>query len=70
MIIMIFLVFSMWSVLILLDYYVGYGFLGFVVLMFIFNLVGSFLIIKVVISFLVLIFRSLDIFEELVDYIG
>lgn len=70
MVIMTFLVLSMWSISILLDHYVGNGSLGFAALMFIPNLAASLLITKIVTSPLVPIFKNLAISDEPVDYIG
>ncbi|MBX2871711.1 MAG: DUF1449 family protein [Saprospiraceae bacterium] len=70
MIIMTFLVLSMWAISILLNHYVGHGSLGFAGLMFIPNLAVSLLITKIVTSPLVPIFKNLDTSEEPVDYIG
>lgn len=70
MVIMTFLVLSMWTISILLNHYAGDGSLGFAALMFIPNLAISLLITKIMTSPLVPIFNSLAVTDEPVDYIG
>ncbi|MEZ5041749.1 MAG: DUF1449 family protein [Saprospiraceae bacterium] len=70
MIVMSFLILSMWVISILLNHYFGYGSLGFALLMFFPNLAASLLITKVVTSPFVPVFESLDGTEDPIDYIG
>lgn len=70
MVVLSFLILSMWSISIVLNYYWGQGSLGFAALMVVPNLAASLLITKVVTSPLVPIFKKLDGAEAPVDYIG
>lgn len=70
MVVLSFLVLSMWAISIVLDYYWGQGSLSFAALMFLPNLAASLLITKVVTSPLVPVFKRLDGGEAPVDYIG
>ena len=70
MVIISFLVLSMWVMSILLNHYAGDGSLGFAALMLIPNLAVSLLVTKIVTSPLVPVFESLSTSEEPVDYIG
>lgn len=70
MVIITFLVLSMWTISILLNHYAGDGSLGFAALMFIPNLAISLLVTKIITSPLVPIFKNLSVSDEPVDYIG
>jgi hypothetical protein len=70
MVVLSFLILSMWAISIVLNYYWGQGSLGVAALMLLPNLAVSLLITKVVTSPLVPVFKRLDGAEAPVDYIG
>lgn len=70
MVVMSFLILSMWTISLLLNYHFGQGSLGFAAIMFLPNLASSLFITKVVTSPLIPVFRNLDGSEAPVDYIG
>lgn len=70
MVIMTFLILSMWSISVLGNHYVGDGNWGFAAVLFFPNLAFSLLVTKVVTTPLVPVFEKLNAGVEPVDYIG
>lgn len=70
MVVMSFLILSMWALSLLSDQYVGQGSLGVAAIMFIPNLAISLLFTKIITSPLVPVFRNLDGSEAPVEFIG